>query len=250
MIKTLLKKWHVAVISSICIVVALALAAWTPFRNQSKDILVKNQTQALQVVSARKEGDNIQLRLKNISNKDINGYTLSLSDGETITQDYTEGDFVFAPGKIEEDIIPAATSLSSGASALEQNINILAVVFTDNSSEGGVKAAAEIKDRRRGVKKQLSHILPLLKNTLSVSDINLPTALRELKSQILSLPERPESGSSRAIGFGMYDAKQDILLVIEKIERSQQNQPLTTSKEIREQLMNALENSERRVSKL
>lgn len=152
MIKTLLKKWHVAVISSICIVVALALAAWTPFRNQSKDILVKNQTQALQVVSARKEGDNIQLRLKNISNKDINGYTLSLSDGETITQDYTEGDFVFAPGKIEEDIIPAATSLSSGASALEQNINILAVVFTDNSSEGGVKAAAEIKDRRRGGK--------------------------------------------------------------------------------------------------
>ena len=248
--KTLLKKWRFGVVAFICLAVMI-LIAWTPSRApQNQGVAVKNRTASLQVIGAVKEGNDIRIRLKNISNKDINGYTLALINGVTITQDYTEGDFVFPPGKIEETVIPAATSSPSGEADLEQSITVLAAVFTDNSSEGDFKAAAEIKDRRRGIKKQLSRIIPLLRAALNASDTDLPAKLSEFKSQILALPERADNGLPRAVGHGLYDTKQDLLLVIQKIEQSQQGQTTTDTQKLRKQLMEALRESEKKDSKL
>jgi hypothetical protein len=231
----------------VCCLAVIGTRAWSPsaYPHQSNNLSVVNKTQALQVVSAIVTNNRLSLQLKNLSNKHINGYTLSLGEGTMVT-DYTISDHAIAPGEIEEKSIP----LDDSPSPSQQRVSIDAAVFTDNSSEGDANATQYIKNRRRGVKLQLQRVLPLLRNLLSVADADVAAKLQEVKKQILAFPEDSTNNASKAVNDGLRDAKQDALLLIERLEQKQGKGKTNSGEEIRKTLSEKVGEHEKRLPKL
>jgi hypothetical protein len=232
------------IVSCLAVIVA---GAWSPNAHplQGNNLAVVNKTQALQVISATVVNNRLSLQLKNISGKSINGYTISLDEG-TIVTDYTISDHAIAPGEIEEKSIP----LDDSPSPPQQRVSIDAAAFTDNSSEGDFNATQYIKNRRRGVKLQLQRVLPLLRNMLSVADADVTAKLKEVKKQILAFPEDSTDMTSKAINDGLRDAKQDVLLLIERLEQKQGKGQTNNGEEIRKELSKKVGEHEKRLPKL
>ena len=59
---------------------------------------VTNKTIAVRVVSLTPTENGYELRLRNVSNKNINGYSVAYDNGAIHTADLTAGDHVIAPG--------------------------------------------------------------------------------------------------------------------------------------------------------
>jgi len=246
------RKWILGIPIILCLAVLIMPSVWIvkPVSSQDKGVRVKNRTGSFQVVSTSIVDNTLLIRLKNISNKAINGYTLSLRDGGTITVDYTISGHEIAPGQFEDQTIPLDDSSStSGSTILQPSFGIEAVVFADNSGEGDVRATTYIREWRKGEKLQLKRILPLLKQILDSPDGDLSTKLRELKSQILALPEKSIDSSSLAVSDGLHDARQDALSLIRELEENQQNTSLNAGG-LRKKIMRAVDDHERRALRL
>jgi Tfp pilus assembly major pilin PilA len=184
-----------------------------------RKVLVKNRTSALQLAVSEVEVDVLRLQLKNTSRKAINGYTLSFGDGTTEQTDYTIGDQVIAPDQVEERRITLSRTASRDAAAAQHEMEVLAVVFTDNSSEGDNDAAVAILDTRKGLAIQERRLMPLLEEALKATDANLPSALATLKSRLAALPDPPESKLSLAVKHGLHDAKEGLVYRIQELEQ-------------------------------
>lgn len=194
-------------------VVFLMLTGWGLSSNSTKanDLRVTNQTNAFQVVNAEIAGDVVNLTLKNVSEKTINGYALAFN--RTLMQtDYTIGSFTIAPGQIEERTLPCNPNEPS------RELEIQAVVFTDHSFNGSVTAANSILHRREGMRTQLQAVQRLLDNALESSDNQLPGTMGQLFRQVASLPEGSEHGPrNRAVRFGLRDAKADVKKLLQSL---------------------------------
>lgn len=219
---------------------------WSPdvHPNQSNDLPVVSKTQAFQVIGVAVVTNRVSLRLKNVSSKFINAYTLALRDGGTITTDYSISGHSIAPEQIEEKTFPV------GDSQLSQRISIECVVFTDNSSDGDPDNARYIKSRRRGEKLQLQRQLPLLSNLITATDADMVVRIKEVKSQFQALPDySTDTTSDEAFNQGLCDAKQEALLWIERLEKKQANGE-TTAEEIRKEVSKQVGQNEKRIPRL
>jgi len=94
-----------------------------------------------------------RLRFKNISDKDLNGFVLSLANLSQIELDTTTGDRVIAPGEVEEIVMPGPSP---------STITVLAVMYADGSLEGDQITVAQLRDRRAALKVELKRILGLV----------------------------------------------------------------------------------------
>ena len=208
-----------AIVLLLCIVL-LVLTGWGFRSNSTKasDLRVTNQTKAFQVVHADIVGDVLQLTLRNISEKTINGYTLAFNGG-LIQTDYTIGGFTIAPGQTEERTFPFDPKAPS------RELEVQAVVFTDRSYNGAVTAAQTILHRREGTKTQLQAIQKLLDKTLESSDKQLAENLGHLMRQVSSLSEDGDRGPrNAALRSGLRDAKADVHKMLQGlIEESRGN---------------------------
>ncbi len=186
----------------------LGLGATTYHRLGLQTDAVVNKTRALEVVSLkptgpmRPGGRDYELVLRNVSAKGINGYSIAFGEGSTVTNDLTSGDRLIAPGDQFTEVLPHAT-----------NIVVRNVIFEDGSSDGDPVAAAELHDRREGMRKQLERIAPLLKAAAVSGDVE------KLKAQLQALPEDTAAGDSVFINAGMRNAKEDTLLDVEKLDK-------------------------------
>ncbi|HLL71082.1 MAG TPA: hypothetical protein VK363_06590 [Pyrinomonadaceae bacterium] len=177
---------------------------------------VENKTQSLKFVSLTQSEDSYILKLRNASNKDVNGYSLGGNPNSTITTDFTIGSKVVVPDEVIEVPLPISNFVNSSAVSTPPTVAILAVFFTDGTAEGVPSALAETKARRLGVKIQIQRVRQLVKDFLASKDVNTPEALNNLKARIASLPEEPEAHMSPRVGSGLRSAKEDVLREIEE----------------------------------
>src|SRR2546423_1497821 len=121
------------IITAIAIAGVTSVAALIPGRRQNITALPEATSHALEVVSTERVEDRVKIALKNVSNKTINGYQLSVS-GSRVQIEFLDADDpdqqALAPGEVYEDWF----KLKSASADLE--VIILAVVFEDGESEG------------------------------------------------------------------------------------------------------------------
>lgn len=202
------------------------------------DIKIINKTTTLEVVSLqRTEHNHLVVQLKNVSSKDLNGYAVALKSGR-ITVDISSGDRVISPGQTDDLEIPFDSS--------PPDLTILAAMFADGSIEGDHVIAAELKEWRWGLKKQLTRALSLLEATLESSDVDNAMALDRLESQFSSLSLESDTASPHSAG-GSQNARNTLRTEIQILrERRQRNGALMQ----RQRLLDLKDRIERRIASL
>ena len=171
---------------------------------------VTNKITAVEVISLVPTDHGYDLVLRNISLKNINGYSVALKSGAYTTVDLTVGERVIAPGD--------KFTVRLRAEATEPSIRY--VVFDDDTGEGDTSAIAELQDRRAGRREQLNRIVPLLNSAAVSANVD------QLKTDLQSLPEEA-AGRSVYFGLGMKNAKEDALLEVRKLDKNNVRAELT-----------------------
>lgn len=194
---------------------------------------VQNKTNTVEVVSVTEQDSSYLLTLRNRSTKTINGYSIGVGSRSKLDVDLTIGEKVILPGDEFKESLPASRSQAQPV------INILAVLFTDGTSDGDPHVITDNRHRREGTKAQLKQILPILRAALASP---ATPDLGALKKQIADLPGNSERGLSHHFGKGMSRAKQDTVSTLEMLGT---NPPNT-----RKQLTLLVEDLEKRISRL
>jgi hypothetical protein len=164
---------------------------------------VTNTTSAVEIISIQPlSSGGYELVMRNVSSKNINGYSVEFDQGASVTSDLTSTYRpIIAPGEDFKLRIPA-TSV----------VIIKHVVFDDNSFDGDARMAAQLQDRRLGIQKQLRNIISVLNRDGKTADVE------QLKAHIKELPEE----GSAFVAAGMRNAKEDALLALEKVDSNNQ----------------------------
>jgi len=171
---------------------------------------VTNKITAVEVISLVPTDHGHDLMLRNVSLKNINGYSVALKSGAYTTVDLTVGERVIAPGD--------KFTVRLRGEATEPSIRY--VIFDDDTGEGDTNAIAELQDRRAGRREQLNRIVPLLNSAAVSANVD------QLKTDLQSLPEEA-AGRSVYFDLGMKNAKEDALLEVRKLDNSNVRAELT-----------------------
>ena len=160
---------------------------------------VTNRTSAVEIISIQPlQSGGYELIMRNVSSKNINGYSVGFDKGASVTSDLTSTyKPIIAPGEDFKLRIPATSA-----------VIIKHVVFDDNSFDGDPQMAAQLQGRRLGIQKQLRNIIGLLNREGNSADVE------QLKAHIKELPEE----GSAFVAAGMRNAKEDALLALGKID--------------------------------
>lgn len=153
--------------------------------------------------------DYFLLRMKNVSSKAINGYTIAFNNYAGVDRGYSSSGEAIPPGGIEE------YEVSSQDVVPQEPISIAAVVFTDGTSEGDTVAIARIINGRRGRKLFLERVLPLYQKALNSPN----TDIDKLETEISALPDKAESESDD-VNYSYRNAKASALREIRELKEA------------------------------
>jgi len=174
---------------------------------------VMNKTKSVEIISLVPTDRGNDLLLRNITLKNITGYSVGFKNGASTTVDLTVGERVIAPGDQFTVHLPESLEM------LQPSIRY--VIFDDDTGDGDATAILELQDRRAGRREQLMRI---------VSMLNIATAsanLEQLKTDLHSLPEDTAAGRSVYFTLGLRNAKEDALLEVGKLDKSNVRAELT-----------------------
>jgi hypothetical protein len=174
---------------------------------------VTNKTKSIEIISLVPTDRGNDLLLRNISPKNITGYSVAFKKGASTTVDLTVGERVIAPGD------QFTVHLPEGVERLQPSIRY--VIFDDDTGDGDATAILELQDRRAGRREQLRRIVSML-NTATASG-----NLEQLNTDLQSLPEDTAAGRSVYFTLGLRNAKEDALLEVGKLEKSNVRAELT-----------------------
>ena len=176
---------------------------------------ITNKTSAIQVISMIPGESGPELRLKNVSKKNINGYSIG-SERSYRTTDLSVSEDVISPGEeFTVQLPPTRDPRASQVAPQAQLVTIRYVIFDDGSSDGDDMDAQELRDIRSGRREQL-HRIGLLLGAMAASP-----NLAQLESQLQALPtEALRTDSSFNVARGRLAAKQDAILEISKLDKS------------------------------
>jgi hypothetical protein len=199
---------------------------------------VFRDTQALELVrmEATTNG-NLLVVFKNVSARDINGFVLAIPGGGEVTVDTSTGDRVIAPQATEDLQIPAGSEVP--------DITIRAVMFADGDVEGNEITVAQVKQRRRALKRELKRGLELLRDAAGSADADSPAIFEKLESAISNLQIDPSLQSSQ--DTGLLEAKQDLATAIRDVRTRQERNGYLKQRERLKELCNRIE---RRIASL
>jgi hypothetical protein len=174
---------------------------------------VMNKTKSVEIISLVPTDRGNDLLLRNITPKNITGYSVAFKNGASTTVDLTVGERVIAPGDQFTVHLPESLEM------LQPSIRY--VVFDDDTGDGDATAILELQDRRAGRREQLRRIVSML-NTATAS-----ANLEQLKTDLQSLPEGTAAGRSVYFTLGLRNAKEDALLEVGKLDKSNVRAELT-----------------------
>ena len=175
--------------------------------------IVINKTKSVEIISLVSTDRGNDLLLRNITSKNITGYSVAFKNGASTTVDLTVGERVIAPGDQFTVHLPESVEM------LQPSIRY--VIFDDDTGDGDATAILELQDRRAGRREQLMRIVSML-NTATAS-----ANLEQLKTDLQSLPEDTAAGRSVYFTLGLRNAKEDALLEVGKLDKSNVRAELT-----------------------
>lgn len=183
---------------------------------------IENKTQSFQVANLELNaaGNDYLVTLQNISNKNINGYSIGTGPGSTVEVELTTAERVISPGETTQERIPI--SHLRGSKIPDQPLNpiiIRAVLFDDGTSDGDYKAIAPMKQRRLGAKLQLQRVNAILESALSTPGKITPDNLNNIEAQISALSTEPSAGQPPMVQSGLKSAKEDVLSELESLKQ-------------------------------
>lgn len=187
----------------------LTIGAWAGgFRRSTgqsqapKPLSLANKTNSLSVTKAELEanGRTVRYAVKNTTDKYIDWFRLNMGPGSDVEVDFAYADKPFlAPNESYEDSYPIDTKSD------KVEITIVSVVFEDTSSDGDVRSAQKLLDKRHGQVIELRRLLPILSQAINAPSKEKRDALiASLESRIdansvdRTLPEATQEGMTVA----------------------------------------------------
>lgn len=209
---------------------------------------IQNKTHSFEVTQATANpGANgcIQLSLRNGYHRRITAYGISANKLITII------DFLYGDGEDQPGIAPDAVHTRpvcvpkavdpNVASKEGREILVQAVIFDDGTGDGDPEFIADILNRRRGSKIQLTRIIDVVKRVLTSGKTIDNTALEALKSEVSALTT--DSQGSMAESDSLRGQKQAALSLLDNLTHS-------GSRDVRETIIHFEEMCERLVARL
>jgi hypothetical protein len=190
--------------------------------NQQSEIKVFNKTSAFEVIKSEIVGDELQLSLKNISNKGINAFQVLVGPekGDSL------GSFVdFIYSDIKDEISPNEVFVHREALGKEiyaNGITLQAVFFTDGTGDGEANIIREVNETRQGTSLQLSKGLEMIQKTLASPSDEFSSRVIALRTEISDLPAADKTKSPQ-YNSGLHFGKERLLTDIKNIESNKQD---------------------------
>ena len=215
----------------------LALGVAAVYHNPQQQLPeIINNTAAIKVISVTPGQDGHELRLKNVSAKNITGYSVGVENAYR-TSDLTVGEHI-SPGEEITAQVPQIRNPNGAQNATRVPLTIRFVIFDDDSSEGDDIGAQELRDIRSGRLEQLNRIVVLLDAATRSLDI------AQLDSQLQALPtESLKTDRSFNVARGRLAAKQDVQLELSKLDKKNLQSELLKLSERNSRLVSRLNNS-------
>lgn len=198
------------------------------------EIKIVNNTTTLEATFEITATNNLLLRLKNLSSKDVNGYVVAVNNGR-IKCDMSSGDQTLPSGQTTDLELPIRSSSTT--------LTILAAMFADGSIEAEPVLKTELSEWRLGLKKELARGLNQLNAILESPDGDSTEALDRLSSRLSpSLDSDVVRSHSES---GTRDARDSFTSHIQSLrERAQRNGTLRQ----RQRLLDLKASIERRIA--
>jgi predicted protein tyrosine phosphatase len=187
-----------------------------------KQVILGNQTQSLEIIKAElnPNGRLIHIAVKNVSNKDIDWFRISLGAGSDV-----EADFLFAhksilaPGEVYDDDYPFDSKSN------EVRITIVSLLFEDQGSDGDMHYAQLAKDKRSGQRMELNRLVALLHKASEIPRIQQSASVLEhLEIEVgdstseSRIPAAHSSLQTEARLIGVRTARNRVLNEIQRIK--------------------------------
>jgi hypothetical protein len=182
----------------------VSIGAWaggfgsTGNHTQQKPLSLVNRTSALTITKAELEpnGRTVRLAVTNATSKPIDWFRISLGPGSDVEADFAFADKSFlGPNESYEDSYPVRLDSD------KVEITIVSVVFEDRSSDGDVRSAQRLINKRRGQAIELKRVLPLITQITNTPDkVRRDELVASLERRIAegaietSLPEATQEG--------------------------------------------------------
>ena len=175
------------------------------------EVKIINNTTSLDVTFYHTRANNLLVRVKNISSKDLNGYVFGMNDAR-VTNDISSGDRVVSPGETDEVELPIRSSTT---------LTILGVMFADGTIEAEPVLKKELSESRLGLKKELIRNLAVLDEVLSSPDAYSKKGLDLLEDKF-SLRGNAETRSHSE--SGAHSAREDLNSELKSLKQRQQRE--------------------------
>jgi hypothetical protein len=188
-----------------------------------EDLKFYNYAKGITIISKEREGDFINLKLRNDYQKVVTAYVISIAKMTTHTETLTGADYndVFLPGAIREQkyfLQPDVDKLGIG---------IHAVVFEDGTADGIQHFVNNIREYRSGMKIQREYSLALLKGILETNLVDI----QSLKIQTPQISEDKQKELPYFFKRGFQDEQDRFHQLIQRIKT-------TDSKITKDELLN------------
>lgn len=175
---------------------------------------ISNKTASFGVAFLEVKGKQARLALKNDYNKTIRSFSYAIPPNHG----YVTVQHAILPGMVLEEEI----GIPDGLLTDQTELMILGVLFDDRSGDGDPVIVQELQDRELGQRIQVKRIHRILITLSEISEANLQTALKEVKSKIEGLKDPPEASRSFAFRAALQDQKQIALSKIQELEQTYQ----------------------------
>ena len=233
------RKWMMPACAVViaCTAVVFATVGSSRFTSKTTKIHLVNNTRALALVAQEVIDGRPRLRVKNISDKDLNGFVLGLANLRQIELDTTPGDRVIAPGEVEDIEIPGPSP---------STITILAVMYADGSLEGDQNTVAQLRVRREALKAELKRILGLVVAEAQSRDADIPGAFERIQSGMSKLPPTVADGHTPQAN-ALRVAQHDVASLVDVMRHRQERNAHLNQREL---IWELKERIERRIAAL
>jgi hypothetical protein len=199
---------------------------------------VRNYVDALEIESQKMVGDELVVRLRNVSGKTISAWSYSTGwvaePAGRVDMGSATGYVAIAADAIQE-IRLSRTALEHISMRTPQRIaliNIIAVVFDDQTVEGDSNLTSELIERGRGSIAQLKRLHFLLQRALEAGDVGLNQKLSELERDISALPASAAPSESRAFAAGLVEIKHYAVASLQNYRKEMASNSITRHREI------------------
>jgi len=197
-------------------------------QSKSPRAIIKSRVRNLRPINIKVLSDRtIEVTLRNDCDKDITAVAASVN-GMASRREY-----LVAELEASQKLARGATDsfLYEKPSTPDERLEILAVVFSDGTSEGDKVQIREILDQRQGMKIQLLRILPLLQRLGNASSATAPSEFATLKQTVESLPMTKDDHSpmSTDLEHGLRHGRAFILMYyVSVLEQALANEKVET----------------------